>query len=221
MIKIKYDSWDKVTVNVYDRLQSAVANAEVTGIEEVDLVNKEIAIIATLADVDEDAIADLTHSEFVRLSKQCNFISQMPKVDIRDNYTLNGKKYNVFRDIQNMTMSQYVDFQLLYKDRDKNFKQLLACFLIPKGKQYGEYNVAEVIEDIGNHLSITDANSILFFFVIAFQSLIKTMVNYSIKQMKKLMKQEKDRERAMTIKEAIEKMEEAANLANDGVGFTI
>lgn len=221
MISVKYDSWDKVTVNVYDKLQSAVAAAEVTGIEEVDLINKEIAIIATLADVDEDVIADLTHSEFVRLSKQCNFISQMPKVDIRENYTLNGKKYNVFRDIQNMTMSQYVDFQLLYKDREKNFKKLLACFLIPAGKQYGEYNVAEVIEDIGNHLSITDANSILFFFVIAFQSLIKTMVNYSIKQMTKLMKKEKNRERAMTIKEAIAKMEEAANLVNDGVGFTI
>lgn len=221
MIKIKYDNWDKVTVNVYERLQSAVNNAEVTGIDEVDLINKEIAIIATLTDETEDTIADLKHSEFVALSKKCNFISQLPRVNIKNQYTLNGKKYEVYLDVQNMTMSQYVDFQILYKDKEKNFKPLLACFLIPKGKQYGEYNIGEAIEDIGNYLSIADANSILFFFVIAFQSLTQTMINYSIKQMKKLMKNEENKERVMTIKEAIVKMEEAMNLVKNGAGYTM
>lgn len=219
MIKLKYDSWDKITVDVFYELQHRIDDAERDENNDITLLNKQIAIISVLADVDEDIVGDLNTNEFGELVKQCDFLTNMPKVKITDKYTIGKNEYRVFLDITNMTMNQYIDFQKLYVDRDKNFKQLLACFLLPKGKKtYCEgYDVKEVVDDIGN-MKITDANSIMFFFVLAYQSLTKTMLNYSIKMLRKAMKKEKNKEEQMKIQEAIKKIQEAVNLAENGVG---
>lgn len=194
-MELKYKSWNDITINIYERLQQNIKDAEITGDAEMDALNQNIAMISVLCDVDEDVIADLGLVEFSKLVAQTDFLKEMPETEINSKYTINGKVYEVFTDIQNMTMNQYIDFQKLYKDKNNKTRELLACFLIPEGKKYCDgYNVAEVIKDIGEHFSIVDANSILFFFAILYQSLIKTTLNYSIKQMKKAMRKIKDRE---------------------------
>lgn len=219
-MELKYKSWKEITVNVYQRLIDAVNSAEITDDETLNNINKEIAMLAVLCECDEDEIAGISKNEFVRLSNESNFLSEMPKVKIQDKYTINGKKYEVFLSLRDMNMSQYIDFQTFYKDTNKYFKELLAIFLLPVGKKYGEgYNIEEVIDDIGNHLSIVDANSILFFFVIAYRSLTKVMLNYSIKQMRKAMKKEKNLERKQMIQKAIDQTKQAMNLAENGVGY--
>lgn len=219
-MELKYKNWKEITINVYQRLVDAVNSVEITDDETLNNINKEIAMLAVLCECDEDEIAGISKNEFVRLSNECNFLSEMPKVKITDKYVINGKKYEVFLSLRDMNMSQYIDFQTFYKDTNKYFKELLAIFLLPVGKKYGEgYNIEEVIDDIGNHLSIVDANSILFFFVIAYRSLTKVMLNYSIKQMKKAMKKEKNLERKQMIQKAIEQTKQAMNLAENGVGF--
>lgn len=219
-MELKYKNWKEITINVYQRLVDAVNSVEITDDETLNNINKEIAMLAVLCECDEDEIAGISKNEFVRLSNECNFLYEMPKVKITDKYVINGKKYEVFLSLRDMNMSQYIDFQTFYKDTNKYFKELLAIFLLPVGKKYGEgYNIEEVIDDIGNHLSIVDANSILFFFVIAYRSLTKVMLNYSIKQMKKAMKKEKNLERKQMIQKAIEQTKQAMNLAENGVGF--
>jgi hypothetical protein len=220
MIKVKYDSWEKISVNVFEKLNNAINDAEVTGNNEVDLLNKQIAILSVLCDVDEDTIADLHTSEFSRLVNETNFLNETPKKNVIDKITLNGKKYEIFLSISDMTMSQYIDFQTLFPKRDKEFKRILSIFVIPKGCNYNEgYDIEQVIKDIGDYMPITDANNIMFFFALAYQSLTKVMLTSLVKEMKKLKKKEKDQAKVEQMQLAIDQVMTAKHLVENGDGF--
>lgn len=217
MIELKYKSWKEISINTFNKLKEIKINSN----DSLELLDSNIALLSILCDVDEDTIADLTTSEFSTLLSQTTFLKDMPKVKIQEYYKINGKEYQVFLSMKNMTVSQYIDFQTFYKEQDKYFKELLACFIIPKGKKYGEdYDVQEVIDDIGNHLSIVDANSILFFFVLLYQSLTKAMLTYSIQQMKKA-KRKMNKEEKEKIDLAIEEVKRVKNLVENGYGYTL
>lgn len=219
-MELKYKCWEDITVNVFEKLTNAIESAEVTGNEEIDLLNKQIAIVSTLCDVDEDAIADLNTSEFSRLVSQTNFLNETPKKNLVNKVTLNGKEYEIFLSVKEMTMSQYIDFQTYFPHRDKKFKEMLSIFILPKGKSYCDgYRIEEVINDIGEYLPITDANNIMFFFAIAYQSLTKVTLTSLIKTLKKLRKKEKNKERVAQIEQAIMKIQEAQTLAENGDGY--
>lgn len=217
MIELKYKSWKEISINTFNKLKKIRINSN----DSLELLDSNIALLSILCDVDEDTIASLTTSEFSTLLSQTTFLSTLPKVKIQDTYTINGNKYEVFLSLKDMSVAQYIDFQTLYKDQDKYYKELLACFLIPKGKKYGEdYDIQKVIDDIGNHLSIVDANSILFFFVLLFQSLTKATLTYSIRQMKKARKK-MNKEEQEKIDLAIAEMKRAMTLVGNGYGYTL
>lgn len=218
-MELKYKNWKEISVNTFKKLQANINNAEEDGDNMLNNLNKEIAMLAVLCDVDEDDIANLTQNEFSKLLTQTNFLADMPKVKVTDKYRINGADYQVFLSLKQMTVSQYIDFQTFYADTEKYFCELLACFLIPKGKKYGEgYDIDVVVRDIGEHLSIVDANSILFFFALLYRSLTKAMLSYSVRQMKKLMKKMKDKAEKTKLQTAIAEMEKAMSLLTNGDG---
>lgn len=217
MIELKYKSWKEISVNTFNKLKDIKVNSN----DSLELLDSNIALLSILCDVDEDTIVSLTTSEFSTLLNQTAFLSTLPKVKIQDTYTINGNEYEVFLTLNDMSVAQYIDFQTFYKDQDKYFKELLACFLIPKGKKYGDgYDIQKVKEDIGNHLSIVDANSILFFFVLLYQSLTKAMLTYSIRQMKKARKK-MNKEEQEKIDLAIAETKRAMTLVGNGYGYTL
>jgi hypothetical protein len=217
MIELKYKSWNDISINTFNKLKEIRINSN----DSIELLDSNITLLSILCDVDEDTIASLTTSEFSTLLSQTTFLSTLPKVKIQDTYTINGNKYEVFLTLKDMSVAQYIDFQTFYKEQDKYYKELLACFLIPKGKKYGEdYDIQKVIDDIGNHLSIVDANSILFFFVLLFQSLTKATLTYSIRQMKKARKK-MNKEEQEKIDLAIAEMKRAMTLVGNGYGYTL
>lgn len=217
MIELKYKSWNDISINTFNKLKEIKINSN----DSIELLDSNIALLSILCDVDEDTIASLTTSEFSTLLSQTTFLSTLPKVKIQDTYTINGNKYEVFLTLKDMSVAQYIDFQTFYKDQDKYYKELLACFLIPKGKKYGDgYDIQKVIDDIGNHLSIVDANSILFFFVLLYQSLTKATLTYSIRQMKKARKK-MNKEEQEKIDLAIAETKRAMTLVGNGYGYTL
>lgn len=219
-MELKYKNWKEISINTFKKLQANINNAEDDGIESINILNKEVAMLAVLCGVEEDDIANLTQNEYRKLIAQTDFLKEMPKVKVEDNYTINGNKYSLFLTMQNMTIAQYIDFQTYYKDVNKNFAECLSCFLIPKGKKYGEgYDIAEVINDIGEHMSIVDANSIMFFFALLFRSLTMVTLRSSVKDMKKIMKKTKNREEKNKLMIAIKQMEKTAASLRNGDGF--
>lgn len=218
-MELKYKNWDDITVDVFQQLKNIqMIN---TGDVVLDEINNNIPFLAVLCECSEDDIANLTPSEFSKLLSETEFLKNPPQKNISNSYIINGKKYNVFFEIKDMVMSQYIDFQTFSKDQEKYYKQILACFLIPEGKKYCDgYNISDVIKDIGK-MSIIDANGLLFFFTLSFQSLTKAMLTYSIRQMKKEMRKEKNKVRKITIGRAIIQMKEALILIENGGGLII
>lgn len=217
-MELKYKNWDEININVFQKLQE-LFKLDKTGDEQIDNLNISVGILAILCDVDEDVISDLSIDEFKRLSATADFINNMPKAKIKDNYKINGNVYDVQLNVEDMTMNQYMDFQTFCKDKDKYMREILACFLIPRGKKYCDgYKVKEVIEEIGNHLSIVDAYSICFFFTLLFQSLTKATLACLVKKMKRE-KKKMNKEQQVQVQRAIDEVNKAMNLVKSGVGL--
>ena len=215
-MKLKYKGWEDITVNVFKKLKSV----EVASGDMVDNLNANIQLLSILCDCDEDKITSLSTTEFSRLLSQTEFLKEMPKAKIQDKYMVNGKRYDVFVSLKEMSVAQYIDFQSYSKDKDRYFNELLTVFLIPHGKKYGEgYDVADVAEELGNHLSIVDAYSILFFFILLYQTLTRVTLDCSLKDMMKMMKKAKTKEEKEKLETAIMEMKKARDLARNGAGF--
>lgn len=217
-MELKYKSWNDITVDVFDKIKKINPNVY----DDFDALNANVELISILCDVDEDVISNLTCNEFTKLLNETTWVNDVPKIDIKDKYIINGKKYRLFLELKQMSMSQYIDFQQLSKDSEKNFKQLLACFLIPEPfKKYGDgYDVVDVINDVGK-MSICDAKSIMVFFSLQFQSLTKAMLTYSMRQMKKTKKAMKTQEEREKIDMAMAELKRTMNLVESGDGFTL
>ena len=101
----------------------------------------------------------------------------------------------------------------MVKNADKNVKELLSVFLIPKGKKYGEYDLEEVMNDIYNYFPIADARAVSFFFTLVLQSLTKATLISLERRTKKELKKTKTKEE----KEKIEMLLETIRLSKDSI----
>ena len=215
-MELKYKNWNEISINTFNELKNIDYNKEEGILGELEA---NVELLSILCDVEDEVISNLSTTEFHNLLMQTEFLKEMPKVKVQDKYVINGKKYKLFLTLRDMTISQYIDFQTYYKDYNNKFAECLSCFLIPEGNKYGEgYDIGEVIEDIGNYMSIVDANSIMFFFVLLYRSLTKATLSYSITQMKKIMKKTKDREEKNKLGIAIKEAEKAMSLLTNGDG---
>lgn len=216
MIELKYKNWKDITINVYQKLQNLNLNGSSDIIDEID---DNVKILSILCDVDEDTIADLEINDYKRLVSQCAFLNEMPKVQIKDEYWINDKLYQVQYGVQNMTMAQYIDYQTYLKDSSKYTKEIVSCFVIPKGKKYGEdYDLTETIEDIGNYFSIVDALSVCFFFTMLFRSLTKATLGCLVKKMKRG-KRKMNKEQQVQVQRAIDELNKVIHLVKSGDGY--
>lgn len=217
-MELKYKNWNEISINTFNELKNIDYNKEEGILGELEA---NIELLSILCDVEDEVISNLSTTEFHNLLRQTEFLKEMPKVKVQDTYIINGTKYKVFLSLKQMSVAQYVDFQTYFKDQQKYFRELLSVFLIPKGMKYGEgYNIDDTINDIGEYLSIVDANSILFFFAILFQSLTKVILNSSIKEMKKLKKKMTNKEEIEKLETVIKELERAKVLAKSGIGYT-
>lgn len=212
MIEIKYKNWDEISIKKFDEIKNALKTNFNNELEA------NLELLAVLCDADIQEVENLPLTEFSKLLKQVNFIVKMPKVDIKDKYVINGKKYNVCLSVNKMTTAQYIDYQTFGKDIEGNLKNLVSVFLIPEGKKYGEYDLENVIDELYNNMPIADAYSVCFFFTLQLQSLTKVTLSYLERKIRKEMKKEKDKMRKEKIMMGLEQIQRVKHLLNDGAG---
>ncbi len=180
------NSWRDVTINEYfdlvDRLE------EVT--EEYE---KEVVKISFVTGIAESDVWNLPIQEFRKYQSKLTWLNRFDiSKDVKfSNITIDGEKYSVDTNLQNFTVSQYIDFQTFYpkrKDNPKVIGNILACFIVPKGKTYADgYDIQKLVSVLNEKLDILTANEIMFFFLK--QSLISTRAianyfNWKIKRLK-------------------------------------
>lgn len=153
----------------------------------------QIKLLSILSDMTENEILDLPLNEFKSLNNLSAFLLEPPqKKQVETEYLLGENIYEVVSNVDELIVSQFIDYQTFVKDVDKYLVELIGVFLIPKGKKYNtDYDIRDAHEDIRKYLSIEDAVSLSSFFLLLSQSWLKTMETYLIKKMRKMMKQQK------------------------------
>ncbi|MBQ3414529.1 MAG: hypothetical protein IJH39_04110 [Clostridia bacterium] len=158
-----------------------------------DVIDTEIGIISILCDCSEDDILNLQIPEYQKLRNQAQWIMKKPDVKpyAPKSIKLNSE-YDVYYDVSKLTTAQYIDFQSYLKqnDMDKYLTHILSVFIVPKGKEYGEVPMEEVLDDLESNISIKMALSMCFFFITEYLTLMKLTLNCLESRMKKTKNQE-------------------------------
>lgn len=167
------------------------------GLKGLDLkdLDDQITAAEILLGINAD---NLTWIEFSKKVKALDFLDkEIPRTIIRKSYELNGRKYITKVNLQELSVARYMDFCNLAPTGD--YEKILAVVLIPEGKEYGDYDLDQVYNDILG-MSMVDVYSVFSFFKMQFIVCIKTMKDFSVRELKR------DRKLQMVVKEVLDSM---------------
>lgn len=191
------DSYQSLTLGMYERIRQIIKDTD-------DELERQVKVIAVLADMDERDVLALPIAEYKRMVIASEFLADIDPSSYRvaKSYTLGGLKLIPITDYRKIITSQYVDFQELTKDGDldDHLVELLSIILVPEGKVYADgYDIAEVQTAIRAYMPAADATALLAFFFARYERLIAASLRYSMRAAKGL----KDKTARRTLKERI------------------
>ena len=207
-----------LTIDKYLQIKEVLSDIE-------DDLNTQVALLCVLNECDEDDILDLPINEYKKKVSELSFLSQplVPTARCPKTITIEGQVYEAVREVKKFTAGQYIDYQSLLKADDfySVLPNVLACFFIPKGKDYGkDYDIMEVAEKIKYNVSIGLAMDVCFFFQMKSKRSINRMLDYLVLMTKIQMRKTDNREAKRKMKEVIGKMQELKDSFNAGLGGT-
>ena len=192
----KKTSWRDVTINEYFDLVERLSDESLKEYEKI------VIKIAFVNNLDEESLWAMNINEFRKLQVESIWLDEFNiKTDIKfKNITIGNNKYFIDTNLQNFSVSQYIDFQSFYPKYKKDKKVLgniLACFIIPVGKQYADgYDIQDLVRQINESIDIMTAQEIMFFFLKQYLISMRATANYFNWQMKQKMKKMKDKKKA-------------------------
>lgn len=186
-------SWKDVTIDEYFDLCERLSDDTLTDYEKI------IIKIAFITGKSEDEIWNLSWQDFRNLQVESLWMEEFKlNENVKFNtIEINGEKYGIDTNLQNFTVAQYIDFQTFFPKRKTNERvigNILACFIIPKGKRYADgYDIQKLVENINSNLDIVTANEIMFFFLKQYLISIRVMANYFNWIMKRMKRKAKEK----------------------------
>ena len=156
---IKYKNWGSLPIGKYERIKEIIRS---------EGENTDIEILAVLCDCSVDDVLNSPVGEVMRLKKEILFLNKPLNVKDRLKHkaiTIDGVKYIVHTDFKDITTAQYLDFQTFFKDYEKNYCNVLACFIVPEGHKYNDgYDALETAEIFREKMPVEVAENACFFF---------------------------------------------------------
>ena len=208
-----------LTIDKYLQIKEVLENA-------TDDLSTQVELLAVLNECTEDDLLDMPLPEFKDKLADLAFLSEPlnPNPNCPKTITIDGKTYEAVREIKKFTAGQYIDYQNLIKSDDfySVIPNVLACFFIPKGKDYGkDYDIMEVAEKIKNNLSIGFALDVCFFFQQQSIRSINSMLDSLALMTKMQIWKAKDKETKTKLKTALTKIVELRDSFRNGAGSII
>lgn len=172
-------NWEDINLKTFKEL-IALYKSNATNLELISLLANKPA-------------EDLSLEELKDWINEIKFLEEpyKPK-EIKSEYYIQNKIYKPVVSLKDIKAGQFIDFQTFIKDPEKNIANIAACFLLEKGKTYGDNDPLEEAEFFDKYLKITDYKDIFNFFTIAWRSYTKAIQAYLVKNMKKALKKEKN-----------------------------
>lgn len=188
MIKLKYKSWEDITIPVY---QEIIDIAQGDGNGEEGYNNREIDILAVLCDSDRESLGNMLIDDYAKLAHEARFMHKIPFFQPDAKMVLRGVEYRVCVDMSKFTLAQYTEYNALRADSNANIANLLACMLVPtSAKCYADgYDVGEVVKAINESLPYYKAFGILHFFLFAQGISLASSLGKESKKLRNMAKQ--------------------------------
>ena len=175
-------NWTELSLKKYNEIKDLYLD---TDLSDEDRLILQINILFGV-----DALK-LKTSELHKYINEMKFLGEkVPKMKIKNEYKLGDNVYTLKKELKDVTVAQWIDFQNFLKDGggdSDNYSNLLSIFFFPKGEtEYGEnYDIEQVRQDINNHLSIAEAMSISSFFLLYRKISLRLFLLYTKKQILK------------------------------------
>ena len=183
------DSYRKLSIAKYDEIKKIME-------KDIDDIDKQVELIAYLADMDIDKVYNLPLTKYEELVEKASFLLELPKPksNLPNKLSIGDRKYSIMKNVEKMTTGQYIDLQA-YMKNNMGIAYILTTIIIPEGCEYndGKYNIDDLQKDIYNNFNIEDAISIAFFLHRQLQIIIKGTLHFldwKLKKMEKKMPQE-------------------------------
>lgn len=187
-------SWDLIRLGEYLEYQAILLSSGTT------TFTKHIEILALLADVPTDRIRSLPAKQVTDLFEHLDFLKEEPTIRIQKTYEFGGRKYQLYRRIEEISAGQFIDLTEYCKDATKllaNTANILATVLIPiieeddmvvNGvrvrrkepllERYLQTPRHETVESILNNMPVSEALSIASFFILLLLSYTEVTRKY-------------------------------------------
>lgn len=208
-------SYKDLTINKYLELQELLN-------EEMDDLALQVRLIAVLSGMNENDVLDLPLDEYQKLVAKTSFLTDKPKTNghVPNRLVIGGKKFTVCKSVPNMNVAQYIDYHTWSShDQDKHITNILACIIVPEGHKYGDgYDLGEVIDLIGNNMSIEDAIAVCFFFHKKYRRTIEDMLIYLDWKIRRLKRKARDGKTTTNLMKALNQVGELRDLLQNGRG---
>ena len=165
-------NWEDINLKTFKEL-IALYKSNATNLELISLLAGKPA-------------EDLSLEELKDWINEIKFLEEpyKPK-EIKSEYNIQNKIYKPVVSLKNIKAGQFIDFQTFIKDPEKNIANIAACFLLEKGKTYGDNDPLEEAEFFDKYLKITDYKDIFNFFTVAWKSYTNSIQASLEKEMKK------------------------------------
>lgn len=198
-------SYKELTINKYLEIRQILE-------DDGGELNVQANIIACLTGMELDAVMNLSLTKYNEYAQKTAFLMNKPDVDgkVPDNLVINGMVCYLTKNVNKLTAAQYIDYQTLIalKNQEKYIANVLACFIVPKGKTYNVgYDADDIAEWLGENLSILDAMNICFFFRKKYLESIKLTLTYLGLQMRLMKLKVKNPEVKVRMKELARKIQ--------------
>ena len=99
---------------------------------------KNVAIISIMSGWSDSDVRKISLKSYTKVMKSLAFLSSAVEGKLQKYMIVNGKKYRIESDVEQLTGGQYITLMHLMKDQDKvmdNMADILALFCIPSTKK--------------------------------------------------------------------------------------
>ena len=141
--------------------------------DDMEPLDRQVAILAVLSDCTEDEILALPLAEYTSRVRLSRFLDkEMPQRLPQRSYKCGPFTLEPVRDFKKITTAQFVDFKTFTDQAGGDESRLseltpamLSCMLTPQGRDYCDgYDPVEVQAAIRDHLRADDALALSAFF---------------------------------------------------------
>ena len=194
-------NWEDINLKTFKEL-IALYKSNATNLELISLLANKPA-------------EDLSLEELKDWINEIKFLEEpyKPK-EIKSEYNIQNKIYKPVVSLKDIKAGQFIDFQTFIKDPEKNIANIAACFLLEKGKTYGDNDPLEEAEFFDKYLKITDYKDIFNFFTVCWIAYTKAIQRSLEKDLKKTLKKEKNPTMRIKILRAMILMKQAEILGH-------